>query len=344
LIQPPIFVSHEAGLSRNTMKHLIFNGTHIESIVTGFVPFPVQTKFGCNLTQLRLYLEDRLLRYAAEGKRAQVGIRSDQCWCAWQHYLSGVIEDYNKRFLEDTVAYPRVPDGAVDALASGWNPNGPRPELVPGKSFLDSWGTLDRTRGPVLWAVRNHGLPPKNSALPAQFVADHFKSAAPGTVLCLKELSLQSNGLPKWPEPGHKVKVSVLDDGQVKTQIYAAWFQHCSDLDQLISLIAPALWARWLRDSVLGTPLRDVEFKNETLNALGLLPKIMEKACPPREEHLHGIFSAVLHAQWPPVVLDILFELPQMKGQEEKVKYALQHLTEAEQCDPRLSRLKAELM
>jgi len=270
---------------------------NIESVVDTNTPFLPCTKFGHNLTQLRLFIEHCLIENKLHNRSLKEGDASDPCWCAWQLYLSGLNDHYNQHhYGNHTPEFPATVDEAIDDLASGWSLD-LVPKLVSWYCMLDPIKTLVMSRTAISLKYKPGELPSLGQPLPASAVISHFHQPK-GTELILKYET--------------KTRTPYLDDGQTKSLVYSYRWNPTELASKQLEKLAPVLLIRWLRDSILETPIRDIATTNETNRAVDLLHEVMLIACPARSEHAYAVMRAVAKKLWPAEAIQWLLELPQM--------------------------------
>jgi hypothetical protein len=118
--------------------------------------------------------------------------------------------------------------------------------------------------------------------------------------------------------------VTTLDDGHFRTAIRIPFEGGCPEA-YLRQHAHDELWIRWLRDALLGIPLRDVVSDGKVLPAAKLLPIIIARAALPLAEHVYPVFSAVMNQLWPPEAAKWLSQAPRLTEANGLIKQALAH-------------------
>ena len=157
----------------------------------------------------------------------------------------------------------------------------------------------------VVNAAKRH-QPPKliNTApLSTWHVHEFVESTNPGPVLSLATIETQTDERPR---------LTCLDDGRFITVM-----RFHRDNEDLVDFLARScrdeLWIRWLRDSYMGIPLRDIDAGGQRLDAMQLLPRIMENAALPLAEHVGTVFQAVAEGLWPEEAAAMIAHAPRVR-------------------------------
>ena len=157
----------------------------------------------------------------------------------------------------------------------------------------------------VVNAAMRH-QPPKliNTApLNTWHVHQFVESTNPDSVLRLATIESQTNEHPM---------LTCLDDGRFITVL-----RFHRDGEGLVDFLArrcrDELWIRWLRDSYMGIPLRDIDAGGQRLDAMQLLPRIMENAALPLAEHVGTVFQAVAEGLWPEEAAAMIAHAPRVR-------------------------------
>ncbi len=291
----------------------------METIITGTKQKQLQTRYGHNIVLLRLYLEEIIVRLTSIGRQLPLGNRQHPAWQAYGHYCAALLD---ASIMSDERGEWQDLQPWVGALAAGVPvPNYP---YCTDLMALFSFAPLDPLHNALelVKACRQAGPPASEtwSMLPldAKDVRQHFRSAPVAPVLRLATVTL-AKAPGEAPEP-----VSFLDDGRFRTALRIA-YDGGSLKDYVLRHASNELWVRWLRDALLGIPLRDIVAEGRTFRAIKLLPKIMETAALPLGEHVYSVFSAIMNELWPPEAGRWISQAPRLVEANALIMQALNH-------------------
>lgn len=291
----------------------------METIITGKKEKQFKTRYGQNLVLLRLYLEEAIVRFSCLGQQLGVSDCSAPAWRTYAHYTSALLDATIKSGVDGALLNL---EPWVDTMAAG--------VPVPGYPYCTdlgaffSYAPLDPLHNAhqLVKACCQAGDPPSGTAsllpLDAREVSRYFTSTPVAPVLRLTTVTL-AKAPGETPEP-----VSFLDDGRFRTALRFA-YDGGSLNDYLLRHASDEVWVRWLRDALLGIPLRDIEAGGRTFRANKMLPKIMERAALPLGEHVYSAFSAIMNELWPPEAGRWISQAPRLTEANTLIKQALNH-------------------